>query len=131
MADIFVSYTSSDREWAFWIGHELDALGHVPHIHDWEIPAGGDIVAWMEERHQAADHILCVISAAYLSKPYSSWQRRNAQWQRSPTGKIFSFPYSLNRAKRQHCLRRSSAATSMVSKRRMLEHASTSSLLRQ
>jgi tetratricopeptide (TPR) repeat protein len=80
VADIFVSYTSSDREWAFWIGHELDALGHVPHIHDWEIPAGGDIVAWMEERHQAADHILCVISAAYLSKPHSSWERRTAQW---------------------------------------------------
>ncbi len=80
MADIFVSYTSSDRHWAFWIGHELEALGHVPHIHEWEISGGGDIMAWMEERHQAADHILCVISAVYLIKPYSSWERRAAQW---------------------------------------------------
>jgi tetratricopeptide (TPR) repeat protein len=66
MADIFVSYTSSDRDWAFWIGHELEALGHTPHVDEWEIPAGGDIMAWMEERHQAADHILCVVSSAYL-----------------------------------------------------------------
>ena len=26
MADIFVSYTSSDREWAFWIANGLRAL---------------------------------------------------------------------------------------------------------
>jgi len=26
VADIFVSYTSSDRDWAHWIGKELEAL---------------------------------------------------------------------------------------------------------
>jgi tetratricopeptide (TPR) repeat protein len=80
MADIFVSYTSSDRDWAFWIGYELEALGNVPHIHDWEIPGGGDIMAWMEERHDAADRVLCIVSKAYLKKPYSSLERRAAQW---------------------------------------------------
>jgi hypothetical protein len=30
MADIFVSYTNSDRDWPFWIGQELQALGRVP-----------------------------------------------------------------------------------------------------
>src|SRR6516162_5511217 len=80
MADIFISYTSSDRDWAFWIGHELQALGHTPRIHEWEIPAGGDIAAWMEERHDAADHILCIVSSVYLTKPYSAWERRAAQW---------------------------------------------------
>jgi hypothetical protein len=34
MADIFISFTLSDRDWAFWIAHELDALGHVPHVHE-------------------------------------------------------------------------------------------------
>jgi hypothetical protein len=32
MADILVSYTSGDRDWAFWIGHELGALGHKARI---------------------------------------------------------------------------------------------------
>lgn len=60
MADIFVSYTSSDRDWAFWIGQELEALGHTAHIHEWEVPGGGNIPQWMEQRHHEADHILCV-----------------------------------------------------------------------
>jgi hypothetical protein len=34
VADIFVSYTHSDREWAHWIGAELKALGHITHIHE-------------------------------------------------------------------------------------------------
>jgi hypothetical protein len=29
VADIFVSYTSGDRDWAFWIGQELLKLGHA------------------------------------------------------------------------------------------------------
>jgi hypothetical protein len=37
VADIFVSYTSSDRDRAFWIGQELKKLGHIPHVHEWEI----------------------------------------------------------------------------------------------
>ena len=80
MADIFISYTSSDREWADWVGHEIESLGHTPRIHDWEISGGGDIAAWMEERIDAADHVLCIISSAYLDKkPYSAWERRAAQ----------------------------------------------------
>jgi tetratricopeptide (TPR) repeat protein len=80
VADIFVSYTSSDRDWAFWIGHELEALGHSAHIHDWEISGGGNIWAWMEERHHNADRVLCVISGAYLEKPYSKLECQSGQW---------------------------------------------------
>jgi hypothetical protein len=85
VADIFISYTSSDRDWAFWVGHELKALGHKPRIHEWEIPAGGDIMAWMEERHHEADHVLCIVSSEYLTKPYSSLERRAALWAAQTT----------------------------------------------
>jgi hypothetical protein len=40
LADIFVSYTSSDRDWAFWIGKELQKLGHTPHTLISDLPAG-------------------------------------------------------------------------------------------
>jgi tetratricopeptide (TPR) repeat protein len=92
MADIFISYTSSDRDWAFWVGHELQALGHTPRIDAWEIPAGGDIAAWMEARHDAADHILCIVSSAYLAKPYSAWERRAAQWAAATDRPNFAVP---------------------------------------
>jgi tetratricopeptide (TPR) repeat protein len=81
VADIFVSYTSSDRDWAFWIAKELEALGDSPHIHEWEIKGGDDIYAWMERRHDAADHVLCVISDEYLKAPYSTLERNAALWQ--------------------------------------------------
>jgi tetratricopeptide (TPR) repeat protein len=81
MADIFVSYTSSDAEWAKWIALELEQLGHTPHIHEWEIEGGGDIYGWMEQRHDAADHVLCVVSDEYLKAPYSTLERNAALWQ--------------------------------------------------
>jgi tetratricopeptide (TPR) repeat protein len=81
MADYFISYTSSDRDWALWIGKELTALAHTPHIHEWEIKGGDDIYAWMEARHDAADHVLCVVSDEYLKAPYSTLERNAALWQ--------------------------------------------------
>ena len=81
MADFFVSYTASDREWAKWIAHELQALHHTPHVHEWEIKGGDDIYAWMEKTHDAADHVLCVVSDDYLKAPYSTLERDAALWQ--------------------------------------------------
>jgi hypothetical protein len=92
VADIFVSYTVSDRDWAFWIGQELEKLGHSAHIHEWEIDAGGNIPAWMQERQDKADHTLCVVSAAYLSRPYSSWELQAAQWATATERPNFMLP---------------------------------------
>jgi hypothetical protein len=80
VADIFVSYTSADRDWAFWIGQELLKLGHEAHLHDWEISGGGNIMAWMDERQQRANRVLCVVSGRYLEQPYSALERHGAQW---------------------------------------------------
>ena len=69
MADFFISYTSEDRYWAQWIAKELTELGHTPHIHEWEVEGGNDIYSWMEERLDAADHVVCVVSDEYLEGP--------------------------------------------------------------
>jgi hypothetical protein len=79
--DIFVSYTGSDRDWAHWIAAELRAQGHEPHVHEWEINAGGNILEWMEQHHDAADHVLCVVSTEYLKAPYSTLERQAAVWR--------------------------------------------------
>jgi Tfp pilus assembly protein PilF len=81
MADIFISYTSSDRAWAFWIAKELETLAHIPHVHEWEISAGDDIYSWMQAHHNDADHVLCVVSDDYLKAPYSTLERNAALWQ--------------------------------------------------
>lgn len=81
MADIFVSYTSSDRDWAFWIAKELEALGHTPHVHEWEIKGSEDIYSWMQKRLDAADRMLCVTSEDYLTAAYSTNERNAALWK--------------------------------------------------
>jgi hypothetical protein len=81
MADIFVSYTSSDRDWAFWVAKELKTLGHVPHVHEWEIKGSDDIYGWMGQHLDAADHVLGVISDDYLKAPYSTLERHAALWR--------------------------------------------------
>ncbi len=98
MADILISYTSSDSDWAFWIAKELEALGHNPRVHQWEISAGDDIMAWMEERHDAADHVLCIISNAYLKQPYSAWERRAVQWAAASKRPNFMLPVFIEAA---------------------------------
>jgi hypothetical protein len=81
VAEVFISHTSSDRDWAFWIAKELEALGHIPHVDKWEIKGGDDIYAWMQDRFGAADHVLCVVSDEYLKAPYSTVERNAALWQ--------------------------------------------------
>jgi tetratricopeptide (TPR) repeat protein len=97
VADIFASYTSSDKEWAFWIGQHLEKLGHVAHLHDWEISGGGDIFAWMEDHHDEASHVLCVVSEAYLKAPYSALERRAAQWAAITNRPNFVLPVFIER----------------------------------
>ena len=92
MADIFVSYTSADRDWAAWIGQQLENLGHTAHLDYWEISGGGNIMAWMEERHHKADHILCVVSSRYLKRPFSAVERQAAQWAAASERPNFLLP---------------------------------------
>jgi hypothetical protein len=93
VADIFVSCTSSDREWAEWIGHELIKLGHAPRLHDWEIKSGDDIMAWMVERHHLADFVIrraarraLIASNAHdrgaVAEPIdiSPWSKTSSRW---------------------------------------------------
>lgn len=80
MVNVFVSYTSRPHDWAFWVGYELLALGYTPHIHEWEIPSPEVILrlGW-DERHESADHILCIVSSTYPAEPFLPWERRAAQ----------------------------------------------------
>ena len=48
--------------------------------------------AWMQERQDNADHTLCVVSEAYLSRPYSSWELQAAQWATAAERPNFMLP---------------------------------------
>ena len=74
-----------------WPGADK-AWSQAARIHEWEIDAGGDVPKWMEERLQAADRVLCVVSDEYLAKDYSGWERRSAQWAAASKRPNFMLP---------------------------------------
>jgi tetratricopeptide (TPR) repeat protein len=96
VADIFVSYTSKDREWAFWIGQELEKLGHVARIDAWEIAGGGNIMAWMLQRLDTANHTLCVISPDYYKGPFASAEFQAALWAAQESRSNFLLPVRIS-----------------------------------
>jgi hypothetical protein len=81
MAKIFVSHTSADADWASWIGFVLEEMGHKAFVDTWEISGGQDIMDWMDEHMEQADHVLVVLSQANRGKIFADWERRSALWK--------------------------------------------------
>jgi tetratricopeptide (TPR) repeat protein len=96
VANIFVSYTQSDRAEADWIANELTALGHTPHVHEREVKSGENFYAWMRQWLDAADHVLCVISDEYLRAPHSIWEFDAAVRQAADKRPGFLLPVVIN-----------------------------------
>ena len=92
VAKVFISYTSKDRRWAFWIAEALGTLGHVAHVHEWELPPGGNIARWMRERLDESDHMAAVVSAEYFTKVYSGWELDSALWETVGAAANFVLP---------------------------------------
>lgn len=82
--DFFISYTSTDQEWAEWIAWQLEEAGYRTTIQAWDFHAGGNFVLQMQEG-ALATRTLAVLSEAYLQALYTKpeWAAAFAQ---DPTG---------------------------------------------
>ena len=86
MADIFVSFTSSDRNRP---GARKARYG--PHIHQWKsLPAATFRNGWRKASKKQTT--ACFIGKICLTKPYSSWERRAAQWAATSNKPNFALP---------------------------------------
>src|SRR5215207_8827892 len=94
---IFVSYTGADRDWAHWIAWTLKEAGHTPFVHEWEVPAGGNIPDWMERRVKEADHLIGVFSDRYIDPVYSKSERTAAFWSDPIGNEGFLIPIEVSR----------------------------------
>jgi hypothetical protein len=62
MKDYFVSYNRHDRDWAVWIGAQLEAAGYTVVIQDRDCRPGGNFVLDMHRAAQQARRTLAVLS---------------------------------------------------------------------
>jgi hypothetical protein len=82
--DFFISYNGSDKDWAEWIGWELEDVGYSVVIQAWDFRPGGNFVLEMQKAAQA-ERTLVVLSPNYLAAQFTQpeWAAAFAQ---DPTG---------------------------------------------
>jgi tetratricopeptide (TPR) repeat protein len=76
----FISFTSADRTKTHWIACTLKEAGHEAGVYDWEIPAGGNVPLWMNNKLAWADRLIAVISPDYIRARYSPIEWASQIW---------------------------------------------------
>jgi hypothetical protein len=76
----FISFNSADRTKAHWVAWTLKEAGHQVAVHDWEIPAGGNVPQWMNAKLTWADRLIAVISPDYMPARYSPMEWAAQIW---------------------------------------------------
>jgi TIR domain-containing protein len=77
----FISFNSADRTKAHWIAWTLKEAGHEVAVHDWEIPAGGNVPLWMSTKLAWADRLIAVVSPDYAPARYSPMEWASQIWK--------------------------------------------------
>jgi hypothetical protein len=76
----FINFNSADGTKAHWIAWTLKEAGHEVAVHDWEIPAGGNVPLWMNTKLAWADRLIAVISPDYVPSRYSPMEWASQIW---------------------------------------------------
>ncbi|WP_162137478.1 MULTISPECIES: TIR domain-containing protein [Frankia] len=74
----FVSYVRENEAWAEWIAWQLREAGWQVDVQAWHSVPGTNVVAWLDRCLARADHVLLVLSAAFLRSAGAGaeWQAR-------------------------------------------------------
>ncbi|WP_018505977.1 wHTH domain-containing protein [Parafrankia discariae] len=72
----FVSYTQADRAWAEWIAWQLEDAGFRVLVQAWDMVAGSNWTATMQDGMQFGTRTIAILSDAYLQSVYGrhEWQ---------------------------------------------------------
>lgn len=107
---LFVSYTSSEKPWADWVGWVAQDIGYTVRIHHWEIGSGQSIAAWMQDALDTAHGMLALCSDDYFTKVYSqaeveaalmkAWEKQSGFLKPVEVEKVTNWPIFLRSPKR-------------------------------
>ena len=64
--DFFVSYVSSNQDWAEWLGTQLEQAGYTVFVEAWDVRPGDNRVLALNQGLQRAERVLVVLSPAYF-----------------------------------------------------------------
>ncbi|MBB6255405.1 toll/interleukin-1 receptor domain-containing protein [Nitrospirillum iridis] len=75
MANFFISYNRADRQWAEWIGWQLEEVGYKCYLQDWDFRPGTNFVLKMHCAAKECARTIAVLSSEYLRVEYAQ-----AEW---------------------------------------------------
>lgn len=75
MSRFFISYTKQDESWAEWVAFVLEEASHEVVIQAWDFRPGSDFVVEMHKALTECDHVVALLSPAYLESGFgtSEW----------------------------------------------------------
>jgi hypothetical protein len=81
IVDYFISYTSTDKAWAEWIGWVLEAAGSSVLLQAWDFVPGSNFVLEMQRAAASARRTIAVLSPDYLTSRFAApeWAAAFAQ----------------------------------------------------
>jgi tetratricopeptide (TPR) repeat protein len=71
MRDFFISYNKADRQWAEWIGWQLEEGDYSVILQDWDFRPGCNFVLEMQKASEEAKRTIAVLSPDYLEAMYT------------------------------------------------------------
>src|SRR6266446_2060793 len=73
--DFYISYNSSDQNWAEWIAWQLEEAGYSTILQAWDFRPGSSFVLEMDKATKEAKRTIVVLSPHYLDAVYtqSEW----------------------------------------------------------
>jgi hypothetical protein len=85
MKDFFISYTSTDKQWAEWIAWQLDVAGYSTVLQAWDFRPGSNFVLDMDKASIEAARTIAVLSPDYLKSNFTQpeWA---AAFKKDPKG---------------------------------------------
>jgi len=85
LKDFFISYTGKDKEWAVWIGQQLEDAGYSVILQDWDFGSGQNFVRNMDKASRNSRRTIAVLSPDYFKATYTpaEW---TAAFRQDPKG---------------------------------------------
>lgn len=92
MAKIFISYSSTDKEFVLRLSEDLRGLGHAPWLDEWEVRVGDSIPAKIAQGLTDCQYLVVVLSRRAIE---SGWVQREwsaKYWEEVASGGVLVLP---------------------------------------
>lgn len=92
MANIFISYSSKDENFARRLAEDLIRLGHEPWFDKWQIKVGECIPSKIEHAISKADYVVIILSSSSVKSGWVDREWKTKYWEEIKQNKTLVLP---------------------------------------